>query len=169
MSANNKRTVIFFPLVFFAIFISGEIYAQSPCPPGAVPIPGQGRCGSPAEASSINSRGQGNSQVYSEVWEDRFGAIAVDYKNERSGASENQKTRRSAERAALKDCASRECKVVSWVRNSCLAVAYGGGRVGYGANQSPKDAGLTAVTECEQRGSGCEVIYSECSLPVRIR
>lgn len=61
----------------------------------------------------MNSRGQGGSQRYAEVWEDRFGAIAVDYKNERSGAAENQKTKHAAERAALKDCASRECKVVS--------------------------------------------------------
>ena len=170
MAWINKRMAILPILTIIVVAtLHGEIYAQSPCPPGAVPIPGQGRCGSPAEASSMNSRGQGGSQRYAEVWEDRFGAIAVDYKNERSGAAENQKTKHAAERAALKDCASRECKVVSWVRNSCLAVAYGGGRVGYGANQKPKDAELKAMTESGQKGSGCEVIYSECSLPVRVK
>ncbi|WP_425451836.1 DUF4189 domain-containing protein [Solilutibacter pythonis] len=153
----------------------GGVVAQAPpssgpCPPGAVPIPGQGRCGSPAEAAGVNRGGSGSSApAYTEIWEDRFGAIAEDPNNPIGGASSNLKSKRQAERLALKRCGSSNCKIVSSVRNTCQASAYGGGGRAFGGGANENDAALNAKLNCEKDGSQCNVTYAACSLPVRVR
>ena len=152
--------------------LSIPLFAQAPpsgpCPPGAVPIPGQGRCGSPAEASA--NRGGGSSRpVYTEVWEDRYGALAVDFENPKTGASENQKSERAAKRLALKKCGSSRCEIVNFVRNNCLAAAYGEGWLGYGSNPDIELAKKKALNNCENKGGKCKIEYASCSLPVRVK
>ena len=97
-------------------YVAAQAPPSGPCPPGAVPIPGQGRCGSPAEASA-NRSGGSSRPVYTEVWENRFGAIAVDYDAARSGTAENEKSERQAERKALKLCGTPNCKIMTSTRN----------------------------------------------------
>ncbi|RMH87427.1 DUF4189 domain-containing protein [Lysobacter pythonis] len=170
---SNIRNV--FLSVFLIIYIIPiNALSQSapggPCPPGAVPIPGQGRCGSPAEASAINSGGKGNSApTYTEVWEDRFGAIAVDYAAERMATVEGERSERSAKNKALSKCGTNRCKVVSSVRNGCQVSAYGGGGVAYGAGLSLEGAVKDGMLKCQLDGSVCEITYSGCSLPVRVK
>ena len=152
--------------------LSIPLFAQAPpsgpCPPGAVPSPGQGRCGSPAEASA--NRGGGSSRpVSAEVWENRFGAIAVDYEQSKSGTAESKKSARIARNEALKSCGTKNCKVVARIRNGCLAVAYGGGGVTYGGGESLEVAVAEGMRKCQADGSKCEIQYSGCSLPVRVR
>ncbi|RMH87409.1 DUF4189 domain-containing protein [Lysobacter pythonis] len=175
MVVNKKQGATFVVLMLFIFAIPSEINAQAPpsgpCPPGAVPIPGQGRCGSPAEASAINSGGKGNpAPVYTEVWGNRFGAIAVDYDKAKSGFSEGEKSQRVAERMALQQCGTRNCKVVSWVKNGCQAAVYGNEWATYGINIDVQVAEEEAMNKCARRGVGvCKVEYSGCSLPVRVK
>ena len=148
-------------------YVAAQAPPSGPCPPGAVPIPGQGRCGSPAEASA-NRSGGSSRPGYTEVWENRFGAIAVDYDAARSGTAENEKSERQAERKALKLCGTPNCKIMTSTRNYCQAAAYGGG-VAYGTAQTLEEAKSIAMTRCQADGRACEVQYSGCSLPVRVK
>ena len=152
--------------------LSIPLFAQAPpsgpCPPGAVPIPGQGRCGSPAEASA--NRGGGSSRpVYTEVWEDRYGAIAEDPVKGGGGVSEDEKSKRNADRIAISRCGTNQCKVVSRVRNTCQAIAYGEGLRFFGDGASEQLAANDAITKCERKGTKCELKYTGCSLPVRVK
>ena len=131
-------------------YVAAQAPPSGPCPPGAVPIPGQGRCGSPAEASA-NRSGGSSRPVYTEVWENRFGAIAVDYDAARSGTAENEKSERQAERKALKLCGTPNCKIMTSTRNYCQAAAYGGG-VAYGTAQTLEEAKSIAMTRCQADG-----------------
>ena len=149
-------------------YVAAQAPPSGPCPPGAVPIPGQGRCGSPAEASA-NRSGGSSRPVYTEVWEDRYGAIAVDFENPKTGASENQKSERAAKRLALKKCGSSRCEIVNFVRNNCLAAAYGEGWLGYGSTPDIELAKKKALNNCENKGGKCKIEYASCSLPVRVK
>ncbi|WP_158601754.1 DUF4189 domain-containing protein [Lysobacter pythonis] len=142
-----------------------------PCPPGSVPIPGQGRCGAPAEASAIrSSSGKAPSApVHSEIWEDRYGAIAQDFDTGAGGTAEDQKSKREAERLALQRCGTGNCKIVSSIRNSCQAAAAGGGGVAFGAGGGQDIAKRNALLKCQSDGSKCIIKYSDCSFPIRVR
>ena len=149
-------------------YVAAQAPPSGPCPPGAVPIPGQGRCGSPAEASA-NRSGGSSRPVYTEVWEDRYGAVAIDYDASKNGTVENETSSRRAKNKALKLCGTPKCKVVMSVRNSCQAAAYGGGGVSYGTAPEIEKAKKIAKDRCEAYGEPCEIQYSGCSLPVRVR
>lgn len=116
-------------MISIVLFLAtGQAYSQSfpqtgPCPGGAVPS--NGRCVSPAEAAA--NRGSGTSRpAYTEVWEDRYGAIAVDPKSGTMGAAEGASSRRRAINEALKLCGNSGCVAMAHVRNGCLASAWGG-------------------------------------------
>ncbi|MGY0505909.1 DUF4189 domain-containing protein [Luteimonas sp. e5] len=168
-----KRVIL--PFVFLVgLALPGFGSAQAPpttgpCPPGAVPS--QGVCVSPAQAAA-NRAGSSRPSIretYTEVWENRFGAIAADYENSRSGVSENQRSKRAAERLALSQCGTRGCRVISSIRNSCHAVAYGPGGVGHASYENQETAERFAIEQCNKVGRNCEVQYSSCSLPVRVK
>ncbi|WP_425451837.1 DUF4189 domain-containing protein [Solilutibacter pythonis] len=153
----------------FSSYLVAQAPPSGPCPPGAVPIPGQGRCGSPAEAAGINRGGSGSSTpAYTEIWEDRYGAIAVDYISAKSGTVENEKSERRAKDKALKLCGTSNCKIMTSVRNYCQAAAYGGG-VSYGTASTIGEARNIAMARCQSDGRQCEIQYSGCSLPVRVK
>ncbi|RMH91000.1 DUF4189 domain-containing protein [Lysobacter pythonis] len=144
---------------------------SGPCPPGAVPIPGQGRCGSPAEAAAINKSGSGSSApAYTEVWENRFGAVAIDYSSGKGGAVEDQKNLSGARRLALNRCGLSTCKIVASIRNGCQSTAWGGGVATVGYGDSEQEATEDALSRCVAKGGGqCKPTYAGCSLPVRVR
>ncbi|WP_425451818.1 DUF4189 domain-containing protein [Solilutibacter pythonis] len=154
--------------MIISLFFACQVKA---CPPGAVPIPGQGRCGSPAEASAIRSSSSAASSApaRTEIWEDRYGAIAEDPSGDGGGAVENQKTKRDAERGAISKCGGGGCKVVSSIRNTCQAVVYGGGVRVIGSGNTEILAVSKALSICKRGGLECESRYVGCSLPVRVR
>lgn len=153
-------------LILLLSIPDAQAQLNNPCPGGGVPS--GGRCVSPAEATA-NRGGSVSRPAYTVVWEDRYGAIAVDFENPQTGASENQKSERAAKRLALKKCGSPRCEIVSFVRNNCLAAAYGDGWLGYGSNPDIELAKKQAVNNCENKGGGCKIEYASCSLPVRVK
>ena len=165
MMLNTIRYLI--PLAGLLLALGAEAQQlNNPCPGGGVPS--GGRCVSPAEANA--NRGGGSSRpVHTEIWEDRYGAIAVDFENPKTGASENQKSERAAKRLALKKCGSSRCEIVNFVRNNCLAAAYGEGWLGYGSNPDIELAKKKALNNCENKGGKCKIEYASCSLPVRVK
>lgn len=159
-------------MISIVLFLAtGQAYSQSfpqtgPCPGGAVPS--NGRCVSPAEAAA--NRGSGTSRpAYTEVWEDRYGAIAVDPKSGTMGAAEGASSRRRAINEALKLCGNSGCVAMAHVRNGCLASAWGGRTGYYKFAEDIQTAENKAIQACWGEFSDCRLTYSYCSLPVRVR
>ncbi|MGY0506058.1 DUF4189 domain-containing protein [Luteimonas sp. e5] len=104
-----------------------------------------------------------------EIWENRFGAIARDFSTSAGGAVENQKSKRAAEREAIRRCGTPNCKVVLSTRNQCQATAWRAGISTFGDGATEAEAAELAMRRCSEGGSGCELMYSGCSLPVRVK
>ena len=146
--------------------MAAGVYAQSAAEIGAM----HNNCNHPNYQGDRSRCGGGNrAPVYAEVWENRFGAIAVDYEQGKSGIAESKKSARIARNEALKLCGTKNCKVVARTRNGCLAAAYGGGGITYGGGVTMDIASEEAMSKCQADGSKCEIHYSGCSLPVRVR
>ena len=146
----------------------GQAPPSGPCPPGAVPIPGQGRCGSPAEAAA--NRGSGNSAArHTEVWENRHGALISDSESGNLYPIENETSKRRAINAGLKNCGQKSCYVAVHVRNACIASAWGNGILFSRGGDDKAAADSRVLRECREKSNECELKYSGCSFPVRVR
>ena len=146
--------------------IATAAYAQSAAEIGAM----HNNCNHPNYQGDRSRCGGGNREpVYTEVWEDRYGAIAVDHDTGNAGVIEAQKSKRQAESIAVKNCAVKSCKVVSSIRNGCHAVAWGGGYSNYGNGVEEAQAITHAMKICATTSNSCEIKYSGCSLPVRVK
>ena len=145
--------------------MAAGVYAQSAAEIGAM----HNNCNHPNYQGDRSRCGGGNrAPVYAEVWENRFGAIAVDYEQGKSGIAESKKSARIARNEASKSCGTKNCKIVARIRNGCLVATYGGG-FAYGGGATMDIAIEDAMSICQADGSKCEIQYSGCSLPVRVR
>lgn len=149
-----------------------KLNAQSlqPCPNG---MPAGSGCVPP---SSTGGNGVSPPSAPAQYWQDRYGAIAVDYDAVSIGVAEGDVSKRRAAQNAIKRCGTRNCKVVSNVVNGCLASAYGDSRsnngsgvIMFGYGEGAADAEADALSLCQKSGKGCEIKYVGCSLPVRVR
>lgn len=106
-------------------------------------------------------------------WMSRWGAIATSSSMGDTGTVVGQDSRREAERIALQRCGAQDgipdCKVRLSYRDSCAAIAWGGGRIGMASAPSIEEASLKALVECYKKGRECKTYYTECSLPERIQ
>ena len=134
----------------------------SPCPAGM--IPGYGKCYSPTDPELD----QPSDESSGPIWQDRFGAFAVDPTTGSYGYASGISSKKGAFKAAIADCGGGGCAVTSWVRNGCLAAA-SGGISSYVARADLKQAEAAALERCSRNGVACRIEYSACSLPVRIR
>ena len=140
------------------------VHAQSnPCPPGM--IPGQGGCYSPTEVLYLES---------TPVYEDRFGAIAFqdDAFGNRARASYGAESEEQAKGIALEKCGDH-CKIVYVIRNQCMAVAEGVGKlapVELTASTSMERAVKRALKQCRKNGGvDCSIKHQSCSYAQRVR
>lgn len=155
--------------VSLLMLVGQPALAEGGCPPGqypyetpqarqCVPIPGAG--------------GSGSAQP-SITYQDRWGAVAKSPDAPNVGVSVDQVSKRKATSEALKQCASRgakDCQLVQAFRNQCAAIASGGGFRGFAFDEDKAVAQKKAIEACSgQDAVVCEVAWSDCSLPVRVR
>lgn len=104
----------------------------------------------------------------------RYGAWATNTKTGVSGGSIDMESLEAAKKQAIKACeqggSNAPCKIVTWVRNGCMAVAKGKSGKKWTAYTSTLGLGLTendALRKCQAAGSSqCSIIANEgCSLP----
>ena len=141
-------------------------YAQS-CPHGYMPLGGQGAgwtgC-APINASNIDPPDPGPQ------WASRWGAVATSADG--FGASQDQRSKREAKKAALKSCkenGASKCKVVQYFLNQCAALAWG---ETFGTNYragTKEDAEKMALERCSSRTGDCRIFFSGCSYPQRVQ
>lgn len=104
----------------------------------------------------------------------KYGAWAINTKTGVSGGAIDMESLEAAKKQAIKACerggSNAPCKIVTWVRNGCMAVAKGKSGKKWTAYTSTLGLGLTendALRKCQAAGSSqCSIIANEgCSLP----
>lgn len=107
------------------------------------------------------------------IWATRWGAIASDDGTSSVGVSENQTSKSVASTEALQRCASQSnnqhCKVDMAYYNQCAALAWGTKFSGYAGAINVEQAQKIALTDCAKGTPDCKIVYTACSLPVRIQ
>lgn len=101
----------------------------------------------------------------------KYGAWAINPKTGIAGGALEMDSYAAAKKQAIKTCEhggkNKPCKVLVWVRNSCIAVAQGkDGKLFYGTTP-PGMAEAEALRKCQERGTlQCRIIATEgCSMP----
>ena len=146
--------------------IATAAYAQSAAEIGAM----HNNCNHPNYQGDRSRCGGGNrAPVSAEVWENSFGAVARGYGDGLAGVIEGAKSEREARKIALSRCTQAKCEIVSLVKNGCQAVASSDDKSGYGRAENEQDAINMALQNCLKLGGQCDIGYSGCSLPVRVK
>jgi Domain of unknown function (DUF4189) len=150
---------------------SGVAFAQQiVCPEGYAPTGGmevQGCAPIPGFYGSSDSPPNPGPS-----WANRWGAIAVDSGTRAIGTTERMSSKRKARKAALQQCrmnGGKGCKVTVDYYNQCGAVAFGDTR--YTSHRGPdrQDTIQSAMQSCMKETTNCDIPYSGCSYPERIR
>ena len=101
----------------------------------------------------------------------KYGAWAINPKTGIAGGALEMDSYAAAKKQAIKTCEhggkNKPCKVLVWVRNSCIAVAQGkDGKLFYGTTP-PGMAEAEALRKCQEHGTlQCRIIATEgCSMP----
>ncbi|MGJ7491923.1 DUF4189 domain-containing protein [Variovorax sp. ZT4R33] len=148
---------------------AGIVHAQAACPPGQIPY----GSGNGLNVCGPSNRQQSAPQPPAPQWESRWGAIATDAPKGVIGATVDKPSKREASQAAVSDCQQQggvNCRIDVAYDNQCAVLV-----VGVNGYNTPNAATVEKATElgmktCREAGStDCRVLYSACSLPVRIR
>lgn len=95
-----------------------------------------------------------------------YGAIAYGPTSGRWGTAYQWGSRSAAERAAIKNCAAKDCKALVWFESQCGAVAADQvtGDYGYDHGGSRNTAEAGALRYCtRQGGKNCKPVAWACS------
>lgn len=101
----------------------------------------------------------------------QYGAWAINPKTGIAGGALEMNSPAEAKKQAIKTCEhggkNKPCKVVIWVRNSCIAVAQGKDGMLYYGTTPPGMAEAEALRKCQENGAlQCRIIATEgCSMP----
>ncbi|WP_157754052.1 DUF4189 domain-containing protein [Lysobacter capsici] len=153
-----------------ALMFTGGVAA---CPPGTVPQQGVGWQGcAPVPGSAGSNNSGGRTTTPKPVWADQWGAFAIDVSTG-IGVSKNMPNKRKAEKAALAQCKKKggeHCKVKIAFYNQCAVIVSGDTGHNAASAASIERATELSMETCIKSGdSNCELYFSECSFPVRIR
>ncbi|MDP9932140.1 DUF4189 domain-containing protein [Variovorax paradoxus] len=142
------------------------------CPPGTIdhnngraaaivcsPIPGYGQQQAPQQPA--------------EVWQDRFGAIAIDSPNRITASAVNMRNEGSAKATAISNCKAQggvTCEVEITFKNGCGAVTTSDTNHVASVGANIDDASAAGLKSCRSLGDpNCRVYYKVCSPAVRVR
>lgn len=162
-------------IVFFGLlFVADYAFAEGGCPDGLYPT-GGGNGGwtscAPIPGYDSGSAGQPNAPP-AEVWAEQWGAIAVDGGAGRFGGTDNNPSKRKAQKAAIKECQKNggvKCKVMVSYRNQCGALAWGDNFFATYRGPNRDETIQDAVTACGKLTTQCQPYQAGCSYPVRTR
>ena len=135
---------------------------------------GGGNC-VPPDAAGMPDYNPGNVSAPSSpppVWQDKWGAIALDKDAGDAGTITDRDSKATAVHDAMSDCRARGatgCKVVLTYYNQCAAVAWSDDSYGASTDKTIEASESGALSACSKSGTGCKIVYSACSLPQRIR
>jgi hypothetical protein len=161
--------------LFFALLIYAPI-GWTQCAPG---IPGAGNpgCIPPTAPGSPYAQPGGDvAPIPSQpaaVWEERWGAIAMDYGNGAAGGVKDGATKQDATRRAIERCTGSggtQCELTIAFENQCVAVAQKSvsGAISTATAADSTEATARVLQRCGD-GTVCKVVYEFCVRPVRVK
>lgn len=101
----------------------------------------------------------------------KYGALALNKKTGGFGGAIEMNSKAEAKKEAIKRCENggknAPCKVISWVRNGCIAAAANSKNVLFTAAEEPGQAEDVVMNKCKAAGkSDCKIVLPEaCSIP----
>jgi hypothetical protein len=125
----------------------------------------------PTGSGSGGSRGS-SAPSKPRVLDSKYGAVALDMKTGGFDSAYGEVSEAVAKSKALQKCASKNCKIIGYYRNTCTALARG--QISKTRGVTPIQYGITkaiaeskALARCEAIGAkDCKIIMpAECSLP----
>ncbi|WP_363797295.1 DUF4189 domain-containing protein [Lysobacter firmicutimachus] len=159
------------------IFVAGVIliafmgHAAAQCPAGVPPSP---NCVPPDGPGWRHNMPAPNTQPPAAprpVWKSTWGAIAADGPNAALGTASGAKSKRVAEQIALKQCRERggkQCVLDASYFDQCAVMVTGDKNYIVQTAVSIERATDLAMGRCNERDTGCRVLHTDCSVPVRI-
>jgi hypothetical protein len=106
------------------------------------------------------------------VWANRWGAIVIDSSNGQSGFVAGRDSKDDAINTAMNGCTmhgSRYCRLEFVYHNQCAAIAWGPTYHNTAGAPTEALAKSDAMRFCDEKTSGCKIVYSACSMAERIR
>jgi hypothetical protein len=163
-----------FKLAAFTLLIFAPS-AWSQCAPG---IPGAGNPGCIPPTAPGSPYGQPPGSAPSaplpppQVWQQRWGSVAMDFGNGAAGSVTNGQTKERASGSAISDCEEQggnHCETILTFENQCAAIAQSSNGVVSTATAARKpEAESRVLAKCTDKVS-CTLIYSQCAFPVRVQ
>ncbi len=144
------------------LVLSAPVFAQQ-IPPLETCIENFGYLGCDPEGSPIPP--EANNPAFVVHW----AAVALSKSSMKAGSSHGQNSEDEADQAALAVCrrnGPKDCKVLTWAYNACVALALGSnpGHFGYGPAPNRSDAAAVAMRQCRAGGgANCVVITAPCA------
>ena len=95
----------------------------------------------------------------------RYGAIAFSESTYELGWAGDRYSRADADNSAMRFCLrrARDCRIVMWVRNACMALASGDEGWGTAYSTSKSEAVAIAMENCQENSDGCRLRIKYCS------
>ena len=158
----------------FTIVLMVPAMAYGQCAPG---ISGAGNpgCIPPNQPNSPYNQGQPRQgpAVPRGHWEDRWGAVAMDFEETKAGYITGQTSESEARQIALSKCESsggRNCKIVISYFNQCAALGQGNESLSVSSATAADadEANKRVLAKCGGK-KACTIIYNECSPPELIQ
>lgn len=157
----KRRCLVFISLCGMSV----TAFAQG-CPYG-IPSAGNPGCVPPDQSyQSIKEI-----PVRGPEWQKTWGAIAFG-KTSIVGTSTGLKSKHKAEKEALNQCRAKggnECRISLSYQNQCAVIAWGESSASTQSAESIETASTLAIKSCGKSTADCQIFYSNCSDPVRIR
>lgn len=162
-----------FSFVSAAAIALVSMSAAAQCAPG-IPSAGNPGCIPPNQENSPYYPGDPSPDADAgpaPIWEYHWGAIAMDRQSGSGGVAVDALSKQKAQEIALADCQAnggKNCAILYEYYNQCVALAQtrGGGNMGMARDDTKSLAESAAMTRCHE--ATCEIVYSACSLPVRM-
>jgi len=159
------------------LLLTLSVGSAAACPPGTVPQQGIGwqGCAPVPGTGTGTGTGQSPNPPPREIWEDRWGAIAVDDtpNSVGIGSASGLKQKKAAERAALRSCKKKggtRCEVKLSYYSQCAAMIWGAHGFTINGAATIEKAAEIGIEKCKSaKDPSCEVYFSECSYPERVQ
>ena len=159
-----KAALALCSILLFAGSAAGQCPAGIPPSPNCAPPDAPGwRHNQPAPRNSASPpRPQ---------WRSSWGAIAADGPKAALGTASGAGSKRAAEQAALKQCRERggtQCVLDASYFDQCAAMVTGDKNYIVQTAASIERATELAMGRCNGKDTGCRILHTDCSLPVRV-
>ncbi|WP_084621651.1 DUF4189 domain-containing protein [Luteibacter yeojuensis] len=165
MNRHSTKTIVRLASLFL-LALSSLAHAEQGCPPGQIPH------GGTSVSTCGPIPGQQQASPPEPAWIPQWQSLAGDSGVGALGISKGLRTSAEAQNAALNDCRAKggkSCTTYVTNGNGCIAMVIGSKQFWIETSESLASAEQKAGSTCSSGDTECKVLYSNCSLAVRVQ